>query len=482
MLKQEFNYTGKTQVFDIMPSIFHNEMLPTPYIIECYGADGYSGNRGNYVKAILTVNKPRRLYINVGEAGGQGENKYGWYSDGQGYSPYYNKYGYRCSGGSTDISLVGIEDDTVWNREDHFNNILLRAKGGNGSSYTDYIGMSCPQGTRTCNTTGQSNIVTSLQVNTTYQTTHVNGHVAVSLGGGKSVRVINIRPISNGKLHFYSYNPHGNPTCFVYDESNKYKQGHYWDNNGNFNLEMDVKANVTYRLYCSFYDTAYLFSTNYDWAATFPTSNVTPATSVEITDTVYTGANGNITNTLGTSGTQVLSVTPKVSGTLTFYSDNKTKGDPYCRIYSSSGTTWTNDDGNGNLNFKLSISVEANKTYYLYCGSIRDYTYTIGNPPVSSYAWHATFPKSILTTVTSNFTKVYIYRYTITGGINNYPNIINESEISGLYLSNIETSTSSHSGNGLVRITKMSPIPKNSNFRFDAIYQEVCNYETILNI
>ncbi len=153
-----FNYTGTVQkvLLDDFRQLNADNIMPPLYKLECYGAQGGGGNNyGNYTCGYLQVDKPTELYLYVGGQGGVDINTYGWNSNSNGRREQYTRYAYQgtssgvsvttmgnCSGGATDIAFKGVEGSTSWNTSDHLNNILLRAKGGNGysagSSYSNY--------------------------------------------------------------------------------------------------------------------------------------------------------------------------------------------------------------------------------------------------------------------------------------------------------------------------------------------------------
>ena len=67
-----------------------------------------------------------------------------------------------------------------------------------------------------------------------------------------------------------------------------------------------------------------------------------------------------------------ISFKPTVTGNYTFYSSNVVSGDPYMYICDEDktpleveGVVLANDDGDGNLNFKMSVDLEGGKTYYI---------------------------------------------------------------------------------------------------------------------
>jgi len=93
-------------------------------------------------------------------------------------------------------------------------------------------------------------------------------------------------------------------------------------------------------------------------------------------------ANGS--TSLGSAHT-VYSFVAASSGTLSFYSSNLS-GDSYGYVYdgSTGSLIRSNDDGGGNLNFSISISVTAGKSYRLAVGGYHNRS--------GSCRWYATFP------------------------------------------------------------------------------------------
>lgn len=447
----EFGYTGKTQKITLYPDKAGIETFNTPFLVECWGAQGNSGDGGNYTKGILNIMVPTDLYINVGGAGGNGLNQYGWGSDGNGYSSYNNNYGYRCSGGSTSVSFKGTIDSTNWKDTEFVNNLLLRAKGGNGSNYTASTGFSQTVG-RSCSLSGA---VSSAG------TTTISGSGTYS--GRPGTWVTTITPSISGTLTFWSSNNSGDPYGFIYN-SNGQQIAANDDSGGNrnFRISINVTAGTQYRLYCG----SYSGSPSYTWNCTYPVPS----------STTYTGASGSISNTLGTSGVIVLAITPKSDGYLTFYSNNRSAGNPYGRIYDSYyGSNYYNDDGNGDYNFWRQIYIYANRTYYLYAGSTSNTSWSL-SPPVASYQWGASFPASTVTTYTGNTTAGWTYYWTITGGVNNYGDFYNP------LLVQTGATGNTRSGNGLVRIRQWSIEPRNSDFRYDPAPQVAYDYSHFMKV
>ena len=67
---------------------------------------------------------------------------------------------------------------------------------------------------------------------------------------------------------------------------------------------------------------------------------------------------------------------PSVGGTYEISSYSCTSGDPYVYLLDANGNTLTyNDDGNGNLNFKITYRLEAGVTYYINARSYGNSAY-----------------------------------------------------------------------------------------------------------
>ena len=113
-----FEYNGKIQSITLGPG---------KYQLECFGAKGYNGTNGNYVKAILRLKEFATLYITCGEMPANANG--GWNGGGNGSN------GGGGGGGKTDISVFGINDSTQWDEESHNNTIILSAAGGRGYHY-----------------------------------------------------------------------------------------------------------------------------------------------------------------------------------------------------------------------------------------------------------------------------------------------------------------------------------------------------------
>lgn len=125
-------------------------------------------------------------------------------------------------------------------------------------------------------------------------------------------------------------------------------------------------------------------------------------------------------------GVYVANFTPTASGTLLFQSTSFSH-DPYGFIDDEAGNNLAyNDDGAGNLNFKLTYSVTAGKLYRLRIGS---YSQTLSTTGYT--VWFATYPVSLVkmqTVITSGGFgggKNYFHSKFYNTSITNYVNLDN---------------------------------------------------------
>lgn len=124
---REFNYTGKTQAVTLEPGV---------YEFYCRGAQG-GGNGGTYggsTLARINLLNTKTFYINVGQQALSNLNG-GWNGgkQGSGYTDNgpdeQNSFG---GGGSTDISVSGVDQDSNWNTSLHLNSRIIMTLGGTG--------------------------------------------------------------------------------------------------------------------------------------------------------------------------------------------------------------------------------------------------------------------------------------------------------------------------------------------------------------
>lgn len=103
------------------------------YFIECWGAQGGSysgiGGKGAYTSGNLYLTKGQKLYVYVGETGG---NQYAATFNGGGIGA--NQYRERAGGGATDIRLTQGE----WNDFNSLKSRIMVAAGGGGSVGPSY--------------------------------------------------------------------------------------------------------------------------------------------------------------------------------------------------------------------------------------------------------------------------------------------------------------------------------------------------------
>ncbi len=125
-----YGYTGKAQCV----------VLPAgKYKVEAWGArggnvSGSAGGKGGYTQGEISLNKPRSLYIYVGQAagGGGGATTRGatWNGGGSSQSGYSNTHT-SAGGGASDVRIVYA----AWNNFQSLKSRIMVAAGGGGGVY-----------------------------------------------------------------------------------------------------------------------------------------------------------------------------------------------------------------------------------------------------------------------------------------------------------------------------------------------------------
>lgn len=118
---KRFNYTGNKQSITLSPGV---------YQLECYGArggNGYgnsSGGKGGYVSALLTIPFDKTIFIYVGQAGNDGNDRRISFNGGGigGYDTYGGAENGGSGGGATDFRL-----------SEDINSRIIVAGGGGGA-------------------------------------------------------------------------------------------------------------------------------------------------------------------------------------------------------------------------------------------------------------------------------------------------------------------------------------------------------------
>ena len=261
----EENYTGSTKRITLVPDRLGPHWLKTEFILECWGAAGYSNDSdsvhfGNYVKGSLFITEPTPLYLNVG---GKGTfDNAGWNGGKQSYMLFNNTYGYGCSGGNTDISLYGEDNSTEWNTEEHLNNIILMAIGGNPKIVS----------TTEINAYIINNMANDYKANFNYTsitTTSVYGRATSVKGRDTAPVCLVIKPKVTGTLHFWSTNQTNDSYGYVTGATTVGN-----DDGGdstNFSISITVNAGSIYYLRDGSYSSGAI-SNNFN--ATFPESQI----------------------------------------------------------------------------------------------------------------------------------------------------------------------------------------------------------------
>lgn len=114
-----FSYTGTTQLF--------TTPVDGIYLLEVWGAGGGGGTNGGYgayLSGEVKLKKGQELFVNVGGTTTSGNG--GWNGGG---TNRQNTYG---GGGATDIALLGTNESTSWNTQEHLYSRILVAGGGGG--------------------------------------------------------------------------------------------------------------------------------------------------------------------------------------------------------------------------------------------------------------------------------------------------------------------------------------------------------------
>lgn len=125
-----FDYTGDVQTIDLIPG---------KYKLECYGARGGNGHGnstggyGGYVSGILKINIDKTLYLYVGQAGNDGNNRRASYNGGAigGYDTLGGTENGGSGGGATDIRT----DTTLESR------IIVAGGGGGAGGWKNCYGI-----------------------------------------------------------------------------------------------------------------------------------------------------------------------------------------------------------------------------------------------------------------------------------------------------------------------------------------------------
>ena len=473
---REFRYTGTYQDILLNPGI---------YTFIAQGANGGGETVGNHTKpsqgglggkasGTYAILAPTTIYIYVGERGyyGQGSNSYGgplggWNGGGNG-----GQSNSGSGGGATDFRLIS----GAWNNLNSLYSRFVIAGGGGGS---DDGGNSA--GSLNGSNDGSGGSGGGLQSNGAYlngilkeeyKATQYTGN---ALGKGQDASIKNDTGGGGGGLYGgFSNNSGGGgaggsgyikgyPGCntdylsYQKQESVIYKTGYFdisdktmnhgyatitcltlfnsyttilnfWTQNLNL-IDYELHSKETY------------FNINYSQSNIIDTINSykKQITGFTINNNLQkTNASepkesysGHVTSTTGRQNAQIVkTLTPMFSGKLTFYSSNKTSGDPFG--YITGDTSAYNDDGGGNNNFKITTNIEGGKTYYLRCGSYSD-----SSP--STYDWYVKVvyenSDSIIITIDFYYTR-NSYNLTVNNGSSDKYTYLFE-EIGNLYFNNI---------------------------------------------
>lgn len=402
-----FNYTGYTQTISL---------LPGEYKLECWGARGGSANsggryggKGGYSTGIITLYELTTLYINIGQWPHQSKDG-GWNGGGSTGKLY-------AGGGATDISLKGINGSTSWNTTEHLYSRIIVAgggggRGGSGATYVGGYGGGLIGGSGEGDSYGYGGTQTS--TGEIYDNSYGASYGGFGFGASYSASTEDVGAGGGGWYggscggHHGKNGSGGGGSGYVYTATTSinYPSGCLLNSTyylkeasttGGVNtgdngyaiitcLILGLKINFYFRYFIqdislNSYTFSYLKNKkvdlnneDYNQTINYYKDNISGFTinnQLQETYGIFSSLNGHVESVTGKSNAKiVLTITPLFSGVLTFYSYNKTSGDPYG--YITGDLTTYNDDGNGNNNFKITTNVEAEKTYYLRCGCYND--------------------------------------------------------------------------------------------------------------